>query len=138
MRETASDGLPICEMPAQAVSYWRTHVESGPVYNPDVECFVALLLNTKRRIRGHHLVSIGSLNETIAHPREVFRAAVIGSAFAVVLMHNHPSGDPTPSEADRRATKALVEAGKILRIEVSDHVIVGSTTHCSLREIGCL
>src|SRR5690349_7054643 len=93
-RETASDCLTLCEMPEHAVAYWREHIVTGPLFNPDVECFVTLLLNTKRRVRGHHLISIGSLNETIAHPREVFRAAVIGAAHSVLLMHNHPSGDP--------------------------------------------
>jgi DNA repair protein RadC len=68
----------------------------------------------------------------------VFRAAVIAAAYAVVLMHNHPSGDPTPSHADRHVTKGLAEAGRILRINVTDHVIVGHRSHCSLREEGTL
>jgi len=97
-----------------------------------------LMLNVRQRIRGHHLVSIGSLNETMAHPREVFRAAVIGAAYSVVLMHNHPSGDPSPSDADLRTTKRLAESGRILGIEVVDHVIVGSNRHLSLRETGIL
>ncbi len=80
----------------------------------------------------------GSLNETMAHPREVFRAAVIGAAFGVVLMHNHPSGDPSPSDADVRMTKRFAESGRILCIEVIDHIIVGSKRHLSLREAGIL
>ncbi len=138
LRETCPDELPLCEMPEQAVAYWRNHITTGPLFNRDVECFVTLLLNTKRRIRGHHVVSIGSLNETIAHPREVFRAAVIGAAYAVILMHNHPSGDPSPSSADVQMTRVLADAGKTLRIEVVDHVIVGFQRHCSLRELGIL
>jgi DNA repair protein RadC len=74
----------------------------------------------------------------MSHPREVFRAAVIGAAFAVVMMHNHPSGDPTPSQADRQITKTLVESGRILRIHVSDHIIVGHNRHCSFREAGLI
>jgi DNA repair protein RadC len=138
VRETCPPNLADCKVPSDAVAYWRSHVAKGQLFNPDVECFVVLLLNTKHRIRGHHLVSIGSLNETIAHPREVFRAAVIGAAYGVVLMHNHPSGDPNPSDADRRMTKALCESGQILRIAVMDHVVVGEEQHFSFREAGLL
>jgi len=138
LRETAPDDLPACEIPQQAVDYWRRHIATAPHFNPDVECVAVLLLNVKLRIRGHHLVSIGCLNETMSHPREVFRAAVIGAAFAVVMMHNHPSGDPTPSQADRQITKTLVESGRILRIHVSDHIIVGHNRHCSFREAGLI
>lgn len=138
VRETAPDALPCCNTPAEAVEYWRAHIPSAPHFNPDVECFVVLLLNIKKRIRGHHIVSIGALNETVAHPREVFRAAVIGAAYAVVLMHNHPSGDPSPSEADVRTTKRLVETGQVLQIEVTDHIVVGHDKHCSFRELGLL
>jgi DNA repair protein RadC len=118
--------------PDDAVSYWRMHIATAPVFNADVECFVVLLLNVKQRIRGHHLVSIGSLNEAMTHPREVFRAAVIVAAFGVVLMHNHPSGDPTPSDTDLRITKRLVETGRVLGINVCDHIIVGNGRHFSL------
>jgi len=74
----------------------------------------------------------------MACPREVFRAAVIGAAYGVVLMHNHPSGDPSPSEADIRMTKRLAESGRILGMEVLDHIIVGNDRHLSLRETGIL
>ena len=138
LRETAPDELPFCETPDNAVEYWRSHITTAPHFNPDVECFAVLLLNVKRRIRGHHLVSIGCLNEAMCHPREAFRAAVIGAAHAVVFMHNHPSGDPTPSDADRRTTKRLMESGHILQIAVLDHVIVGHPGHCSMRESGMI
>ena len=136
LRETAPGELPFCETPDNAVEYWRRHITSAPHFNPECECFAVLLLNTKRRVRGHHLVSIGSLNETLAHPREVFRAAVIGAAYGVVLMHNHPSGDPSPSDADVRMTNRFVESGRILCIEVIDHIIVGHQRHGSFREMG--
>jgi DNA repair protein RadC len=138
LRETASDELPCCVRPDDAVQYWRKHIATAPHFNPDCECFAVLMLNVRQRIRGHHLVSIGSLTEAMAHPREVFRAAVIGAAHSVVLMHNHPSGDPTPSDADLRMTKRLVESGRILCIEVADHIVVGSKRHLSLREAGIL
>lgn len=136
VRETASDTLPCCSTPDDAVAYWRKHIATAPLFNPDVECFAVLLLNIRNRIRGHHLVNIGSLNETIAHPREVFRAAVIGAAWGVILMHNHPSGDPAPSEADFRVTRRMVDTGKVLQIQVLDHIIIGDRRHSSLREAG--
>ena len=138
VRETAPETLPLCDVPQQAVDYWRAHIATAPHFNPDVECLAVLLLNVKMRIRGHHLVSIGSLNETMAHPRETFRAAVIAAAYAVVVMHNHPSGDPTPSNADRQITQVFADAGRILRINVTDHIIVGHDRHCSFRETGIL
>ena len=138
LRETAPDVLPQCDIPQQAVDYWRAHIATAPHFNPDVECLAVLLLNVKMRVRGHHLVSIGSLNETVAHPREVFRAAVIAAAYAIVVMHNHPSGDPTPSQSDRQITKVFEEAGRILRINVTDHVIVGHEKYCSFKEAGLL
>lgn len=138
VRETASDTMLECSTPEHAVEYWRRHIATAPMFNPDVECFAVLLLNIKHRIRGHHLVSIGALNETVAHPREVFRAAVIAAAYGVVLMHNHPSGDPTPSQADLQTTRRLQSSGEILQIRVIDHVVVGDKRHVSLRESGII
>ena len=139
VREMPSpETMPRCETPQNAVDYWRRHIATGPHFNPECECFAVLLLNVRQRIRGHHVVSTGLLNETMAHPREVFRAAVIGAAYSVVLMHNHPSGDPSPSQADVSLTRQLVEAGRILRVEVADHIVVGCNRHCSLREAGII
>jgi DNA repair protein RadC len=131
--------LLVCETPEQAADYWRLHVTSNPYFNPDCECFVVLLLNTRRRIKGHHLVSIGTLDTILVHPREVFRLAIIaGGVSAIIIMHSHPSGDPTPSEADIKVTRDLMRAGQLLKIEVLDHVIVGADRHLSLRELGYL
>jgi len=133
----------LCNSPDKAVSYWRNHVVSNPYFNPEVECMIVLLLNTRRKIRGHHLVSIGTLDTILVHPREVFRTACVGAASALVLMHNHPSGDPSPSEADIKVTRDLIRAGLLLKIEVLDHVIVGRPGEggningfVSLRELG--
>jgi DNA repair protein RadC len=82
------------------------------------------------------LVSIGTLDTILVHPREAFRVAVIAAAAAIVLAHNHPSGDPTPSEGDIKATRDLIRAGQLLKIDVLDHVIMGHDRHCSLRELG--
>jgi DNA repair protein RadC len=95
-----------------------------------------LVLNTRRRIKGHHLVSIGTMDTLLVHPREVFRLAITTSASAIALMHNHPSGEPQPSEADIKVTRDLIRAGQLLKIEVIDHVVIGNRNHCSLRELG--
>ena len=130
--------LMMCDTPAKAVEYWNTHVKPNPYVSPDCECFVVLLLNTRRRVKGHHLVSIGTLDTILVLPSSVFRVAVISAAAAVVLMHNHPSGDAAPSEADIKVTRDLARAGQLLKIEVLDHVIVGVNQHVSLRELGYL
>src|SRR5262245_31653311 len=130
------DALQLCETPTHAAEYWRLHIQTTLYFNPECECFVTLMLNTRRRIKGHHLISIGTLDTILVHPREVFRAAVISGASAVVLMHNHPSGDPAPSEADIRMTRDLIRAGRLLKIDVLDHVIMGNGQDISLRALG--
>jgi DNA repair protein RadC len=128
--------MRICDTPDTAADYWRLNVATNPYFNPECECFVVLLLNTRRRVKGHQLVTIGTLDTLLVHPREVFKVAVVSSAAAVVLMHNHPSGDPTPSEADIKVTRDLIRAGQLMKIDVLDHVIVGHPNRCSLRELG--
>ncbi len=104
----------------------------------DREHFRAILLNTKNRILGVRTISIGSLNTSVVHAREVFKAAVSESAQAIVLVHNHPSGLPEPSGEDLLVTRRLAEAGRILGIEVLDHVVLGSQGFVSMRELGHL
>ena len=128
--------MHICDQPERAAEYWRAHVTGHPAYNPDAECFVVLLLNTRRRVKGHVLVATGTLDTILVHPREVFRAAIVAAASAVVIMHNHPSGESQPSEADIKVTRDLIRAGQLLKIEVLDHVIVGANRHTSLKELG--
>jgi DNA repair protein RadC len=99
-----------------------------------VEQFGVVLLDTKHRVMKTRLLSVGSLDASVVHPREVFRAAVLGGAAAVVLFHNHPSGDPTPSREDSELTKRLVAAGQLMGIDVLDHVILADTRFVSLRE----
>jgi hypothetical protein len=82
------DDLHLCDTPQKAAEYWRLHVETIPYFNPECECFVVLMLNTRRRVKGHQLVSIGTRDTILIHPREVFRAAVIVAASALVLLHN--------------------------------------------------
>jgi DNA repair protein RadC len=136
------DDLLVCETPEQAAAYWRLHLETHPYFNPECECFVVLLLNTRKRVKGHQLVTIGTMDTLLVHAREVFRTAIVSSAASVLLLHNHPSGDPTPSEADIKVTRDLIRAGQLLKIEVVDHVIIGRATakrakdYASLRELG--
>jgi DNA repair protein RadC len=100
------------------------------------EHFVALLLDTKNRVLKKCTVSVGSLDSSIVHPREVFKDAVSVSAAAVIVCHNHPSGDPTPSPEDRMVTARLCEAGKVMGIEVLDHVVLGDGRWVSLKQLG--
>lgn len=105
----------------------------------DREHFWSLALNTKNHLLRMVEVSVGSLNASIVHPRELFRDAVRLAAASVVVVHNHPSGDPAPSGADIQLTRRLVKAGDVLGIEVLDHVIIGDGgEHSSLRELGLM
>ena len=97
---------------------------------------MVLLLNTRKRVKGHHLVTIGTMDTLLVHAREVFRTAIISSASSILLMHNHPSGDPTPSDADIKVTRDLIRAGQLMKIEVTDHVIMGNPSFSSLRGLG--
>lgn len=98
------------------------------------ENFFSVLLDCKHRIIREDIVSIGTLNFSIVHPREVFRAAIRESAESIILVHNHPSGDPTPSREDIFVTQRLVEVGKLVGIEVLDHIIIGEDKHISFVE----
>lgn len=100
------------------------------------ETFIELCLDTKNQVIREDTVSIGSLNANIVHPREVFHTALIEPAAHIIVAHNHPSGDPTPSREDIEITKKLVETGKIMGIDVLDHVIIGDCRHFSMKEAG--
>ena len=130
------DTMQPCETPDQAAAYWRTHIATHPYFNSECECLVVFILNTRRRIKGHYLVSIGTMDTILCHPREVFRLAIMASAAAIIIAHNHPSGEPTPSEADIKITRDLIRAGQLLKIEVLDHIVIGNPTISSLRSLG--
>ena len=139
LRETPAYGK--AENPEHSADYWRKHIATDPRHNPDVESLVCLVLNTRREILGHFLVATGLLDTILCHPREFYRPAIIANAAAIVAMHNHPSGDATPSEADIKVTRDLIRAGQLLKIELLDHVIIGTATadrpgHQSLRALG--
>lgn len=108
----------------------------------EVEHFQVVLLNTRRRLIRVEKLSQGTLDSILVHPREVFRPAIAANAAGLIVAHNHPSGDPTPSEADVKVTRDLIRAGQLLKIEVLDHIILGRATtdrakdYVSLRELG--
>ncbi len=102
----------------------------------DREHFRVILLNTKHQVLGIELISIGGLDSSAAHPREIFKGGVKRSAAAVILAHNHPSGDPTPSPDDVEITQRLVGAGEMLGMDVLDHIIIGDDCYVSLRRQG--
>ena len=130
------ESMRICETPDQAAEYWRLHIATHPYFDPECECLAVLLLNTRRRVKGHQLLTIGTIDTLLVDSRVVFRSAIIASASAIVLLHNHPSNDPTPSQADIKVTRDLIRAGQLLKIEVLDHVIMGNPGRSSLREAG--
>lgn len=102
------------------------------------EHFVVLFLNTKNRVIGKETLSIGSLNASIVHPREVFRSAIQRSSASIICAHNHPSGDPAPSPEDIEVTRRLQEAGKLIGIELLDHLIIADQSYVSMKEQGLL
>lgn len=108
----------------------------GKLQDKKKEYFLALLLDTRSRLIRIAEISVGSLDGSIVHPREVFKEAVSASAASVVFVHNHPSGDTEPSEDDIRLTKRLAEAGAIMGIDVLDHIIIGGKNHLSLKREG--
>jgi DNA repair protein RadC len=128
---------PVLDTPERIADFLR---EKNRVYT--VETFQVVFLNTRRRLVGVQNISQGTLDTILVHPREVFKSAIAAYAACLVLAHNHPSGDPTPSEADIRVTRDLIRAGQLLKIEVLDHVILGGRTderpkdYFSLREGG--
>ena len=130
------EAMQHCETPDQAAAYWKTHIASHPYFNSECECLVVFILNTRRRVKGHYLVSIGTMDTILCHPREVFRLAIMASAAAIIIAHNHPSGESTPSEADIKITRDLIRAGQLLKIEVLDHIVIGNPNHSSLRSLG--
>jgi len=137
MAEEKSAESPVLDHPEAVVELMREQLRSEPV-----ETLYALLLNTRRRLIRREEISHGTLDTILVHAREVFRAAIAANAACLVLVHNHPSGDPSPSEGDIRVTRDLIRAGQLLKIEVLDHVIIGRPAadrpkdYVSLRELG--
>lgn len=137
MAEHLRGDSPTLDTPDRVADLLR---EEYRLYN--VENFQVLLLNTRRKLIRKEKISQGTLDTILVHPREVFKSAITAGAAAVILAHNHPSGDPSPSESDIKVTRDLIRAGQLLRIDVLDHIILGTKTKersrdfVSLRELG--
>jgi len=131
-------GSPLLDTPEAVAGLMREETRTC-----QAEVFQVVLLNTRRHLMGRPVkIADGTLDTILVHPREVFKPAIAANAAALVLVHNHPSGDPTPSESDIKVTRDLIRAGQLLKIEVLDHVIIGRATqerpkdYVSLRELG--
>jgi hypothetical protein len=134
--------LRVMDTPENIVTYYSLFIPNSLTFRPCSENMIVIFLTTRRHCLGHEIISNGSLDTILVHSRDVFRTAIDRNAAAIVLMHNHPSGDPTPSEADIKTTRDLIRAGQLLKIEVLDHIIKGVATpdrpkdYASLRELG--
>lgn len=133
LRNGSMDDKFIVRSPEDGARYLR-----GILQDRAQERLVVVFLDTKNAVIKHKTVFVGSLNASIVHPREIFREAVKLSSASIIVAHNHPSGDVSPSQEDIHVTKRLVEAGKIMGIELLDHIIIGDSKHTSLKEKGYL
>ncbi|PIZ64380.1 hypothetical protein CO051_00935 [Candidatus Roizmanbacteria bacterium CG_4_9_14_0_2_um_filter_39_13] len=124
--------LPMINSPQDAVD------QLTEIRSKKKEYFVALYLNARNQLIHKETISIGTLNASLVHPRDVFEPGVRMNAASIIISHNHPSGDPKPSDPDIRITKQLKEAGEILGIQLQDHLIVTEETYLSMKEEGCL
>ncbi len=134
-------GFHAMDTPAKVIEYMKDLNETYPMN----EVFYVILLNTKTKPMGRVQISSGTLNSALVHPREVFRAAVLGGAHSIICLHNHPSGDPAPSSADLQITRQLSSAARAIEIPMIDHVILGRPEcdpagrgYYSFREAGLL
>lgn len=126
-----SDTCPVIKSPADVANLLM-----GDMRYEKQESFKVLLMDTKNRVSKIQTISQGSLNQSLVHPREVFRTSILECAASVILAHNHPSGDPVPSREDKMLTQQLVEAGELVGIPVLDHVIIGNGNFISMKERG--
>lgn len=136
-------GLRLAQKPSSPRYIIKTPEDAARYVMPKLryaqkEHFAIILLDTKNHVMACPDISIGSLNASIVHPREVFRCAISYGAASIILVHNHPSGDPKPSAEDLNITRRLVQTGKIIDIEVLDHIIIGDNKYTSLKEQGML
>lgn len=135
VRESA---VPYHEVPQMRSSKDVAKLLHEYLKDTDREHFVVFFCDQKNRLTGVHTVSMGSLTASVVHPRECFKAAILANAAAIVCGHNHPSGDVQPSREDRATTTRLVQAGKLLGIQVMDHIIIGLNTYFSFADEGLL
>ena len=123
--------------PAAVTDLLKKILRKEDCLSKDKEHFWVIIVDTRNKVRFVELVSLGTMNSSLVHPREIFRRAIKRGASSIILGHNHPSGNPEPSEEDLRITKRIVEAGKIIGIEVLDHVVIGAAGY-SFKEKGLI
>jgi DNA repair protein RadC len=133
----------ITDTPESLYRFWGDVVAGQPDHEPDKETVVVIMMNSRLRPYAWHRVSLGSVNECAAHPREIFRPVIAAGAYGFAVMHNHPSGDPGPSHADEAITRRIKEAATLMQIRLIDHVIVGGPSpgrapYYSFRERGLI
>jgi DNA repair protein RadC len=131
------------DSPEQLFRYWTEVIATQPDHEPDKESMVVVMLTTRLRPFSWHRVSLGTVNETSAHPREVLRPVIVSGAYGFALMHNHPSGESSPSRADETVTRRMIDAAALMQIRFLDHVIVGEpapgrSSYFSFREAGII
>jgi DNA repair protein RadC len=129
------------DTPENLCRYWHEIIAAQPDHEPDKETVAVVMLNTRLRPFAWHRVSLGTVNESPAHPREILRPVIAAGAYGFVMMHNHPSGDPSPSGCDESITRRIAEAATLMQIRLFDHVIIGEpapgrTPYFSFREAG--
>jgi DNA repair protein RadC len=132
----------VLDNPENIISYLVPKLADSVMYRPDVENLVVVHLSARHKPIGFEVISNGTLDTLLVDPRTVFKGAILANSAYLVLAHNHPSGDPSPSDADIKTTRDLIRAGKLMKIEMLDHVILGRATperpkaYTSLRELG--
>lgn len=127
---------PLLDTPEKATEFFNSEIKQSVRYCDDKENFIVVFLDTRKNAIGFEIVTQGLLDSVQVHPREVFKPALLSNAHSIILFHNHPNGDPTPSDADLRVTRDLIRAGQLLKIEVVDHIVIGSNSHASLKALG--
>jgi DNA repair protein RadC len=112
--------------PEMLYKFWQDVVATQPDFEHDKESLIVILMTTRLRPYAWHRVSLGTMSECLAHPREIMRPVIVGGAYAFALMHNHPSGDPSPSSADKQLTSRVRECAQLFQIRFCDHVVAGA------------
>lgn len=136
-------GTSAADTPEKIRDFWKNIIAEQPDYEADKESVCVVLLNTRFMPYAWHRVSLGTVNESSCHPREVLRPVIVAGAHGFALMHNHPSGDPSPSRADEIITRRMVEAAGLMQVHMLDHVIIGKPSpgrcdYYSFREAGLI
>ena len=142
LNETLHLSPDTMDTPLNVVTFLQPRLAESLIYRPDVENFIVVHLSTRKKPIGFEVISQGTLDTILVHPREVFKSAIVTNSAGIVLAHNHPSGNPSPSDADIKVTRDIIRAGQLLKIEVVDHIILGRSSPetgngwSSLRELG--